>query len=119
MTLSKYIELVLHTNKDVFLKKELQIEKDFNANILLLLCSKNILEERLKVAWEMIISAFVEKFKDAIVGEFFPEEVLNFLIENDIALGGLSHLRLPERYLIKIYEKDNRCWEALKNITTT
>mgnify|MGYP004697021079 FL=1 len=55
-----------------------------------------------------------EKFKDAEVVEFFPEEVLNFLIDNGIAVKPLSQIRLPEKYLRRIFEGDSRYWETCK-----
>lgn len=116
MTITEYIDLVINTKKDVFCKDDLLIENDFDARSLLKLCSGNLPSDRLRLAWDMIVSAVAEKFKDSEVVEFFPEKILDFLIDNKIALGGLSHIRLPKKYLQKIYGKDGRYWEALKNI---
>lgn len=116
MTITEYIDLVIFTKKDVFCKEELLIQDDFDTALLLKLCSRDLSHDRLKLAWDMIVSAVAEKFKDEHVVEFFPESVLNFLIEHEIALSGLAHIRLPKKYLQMIYEKDNRCWEALKNV---
>ena len=116
MTLTEYVDLVANTNKDVFCQDELLIEDNFDVKLLLKLCPSELPDSRLKVAWDMIVSAVAEKFKDSQLVDFFPESILEFLIENKIALSGLSHIRLPKKYLQKIYEKDNRCWEALKNI---
>ena len=108
MTITEYIDLVINTKKDVYCKEDLLIENDFDARGLLKLCSGNLPSDRLRLAWDMIVSAVAEKFKDS--------EVVDFLIDNKIALGGLSHIRLPKKYLQKIYRKDGRYWEALKNI---
>ena len=116
MTLTEYVDLVANTNKDVFCQDELLIEDNFDVKLLLKLYPSELPDSRLKVAWDMIVSAVAEKFKDSQLVDFFPESILEFLIENKIALSGLSHIRLPKKYLQKIYEKDNRCWEALKNI---
>ncbi len=117
MTISEYVNLVLSTHKDIFCKEELSIDENFDTSLLLKLCSNNIPKERLVVAWDMIVSAVAEKYKDEQNVMFFPETVLDFLIEMEIALSGLSHIGLPEKYLQRIYEKDQRCWEALKKLT--
>lgn len=116
MTITEYINLVINTKQDVFCKEELFIDEDFDATDLLKLCSNDLPIGRLRLAWDMIVSAVAEKFKNSEMVDFFPKEVIDFLIENKIALGGLSHIRLPKEYLRRIYEKDNRYWEALKNI---
>ena len=116
MTITEYVDLVTTTKEDVFCKEELLVEDDFDTNLLLKLCSSDLLDDRHRLAWDMIVSAVAEKFKDSQIVDFFSENILEFLIENQIALSGLSHIRLPKKYLQKIYEKDNRCWEALKNI---
>lgn len=116
MTITEYVDLVSTTREDVFCKEELLVEDGFDTNILLKLCSSDLLDDRHRLAWDMIVSAVAEKFKDSQIVDFFPENILEFLIENQIALSGLSHIRLPKKYLQKIYEKDNRYWEALKNI---
>ena len=116
MNITEYIDLVMNTKRDVFCKEELMIENDFDATSLLKLCSSDLLNNRLKLAWDMIVSAVAEKFKGSEEVNFFSKKVLNFLIENEIALLGLSHIRLPKKYLQEIYEKDNSCWEALKNM---
>lgn len=116
MTITEYIDLVTTTNIDAYCEEEIHINDDFDSTALIKLCTKDIPRRRLVLAWNMIISAVAEKFKNFQSVGFFPEAVLDFLIENEIALCGLSHIRLPKNYLIKIYEKDNRCWEALKNM---
>lgn len=75
---------------------------------------KRCISKRLTSAWEGIISAVAEKFKDAEVVEFFPEEVLNFLIDNGIAVKTLSQIRLPEKYLRRKFERDSRYWGTCK-----
>ncbi len=116
MTITEYVTLVTSTNKDPFCKEELIIDEDFDVMMLSRLCSNNIPKKRLMLAWDMIVSAVAEKFVGAQTVEFFPESVLEFLIENNIALSGLSHIRLPKKYLQRIYDKNNNYWEALKNM---
>jgi len=41
---------------------------------------------------------------------------IDYLIENQIALQDLGHLQLNSEILMKIYNKDNRCKEALQTV---
>ena len=116
MNLDEYLTLVIETNTDVFIREDLIINDNFDTDKLLVLCTKAIPRERLLEAWSIIISSVINKFKDCKEVKFFPDNVLDFLIENDIDLVGLGHLRLPDKYLNKIYEKDKNCWEAKENL---
>ena len=44
------------------------------------------------------------------------ERLIDYLIENQIALQDLGHLQLNSEILMKIYNKDNRCKEALQTV---
>ena len=76
------------------------------------LCSMEISRERLEVAWSTIISCLEEKFHEEKVTTFLSDKILSFLISNRICTIDLGHLRLEDTWLEKIYEADNRCWEA-------
>lgn len=71
MTLTEYVDLVANTNKDVFCQDELLIEDNFDVKLLLKLCPSELPDSRLKVAWDMIVSAVAEKFKDSQLVDFF------------------------------------------------
>ena len=45
-----------------------------------------------------------------------PDEVLNYLIENKICLNGLCHMKLADKWLLKIFDVDNSCDEALLTV---
>jgi len=76
------------------------------------LCNIDISKDRLIEAWQNIISCVAEKFKNEELNIFFSSDILNFLIDNRIDLIGLGHLKLEDKWLIKIYEREPRCWEA-------
>ena len=78
MTITEYIDLVINTKKDVYCKEDLLIENDFDARSLLKLCSGNLPSDRLRLAWDIIVSAVAEKFKDSEVVDFFPGKNLGF-----------------------------------------
>jgi hypothetical protein len=79
---------------------------------LLKLCDICIKKERLNEAWQNIIDCVAEKFANEEVNTFFSSDILSFLIDNQIDLIGLGHLRLEDKWLIKIIEREPRCWEA-------
>lgn len=114
MTITEYINLIIATNGIINSGEALIISENKEEKDLLRLCTNNVSQKRLTFAWEGIIAAVAEKFKDAEVVEFFPEEVLNFLIDNGIAVKTLSQIRLPEKYLRRIFERDSRYWETCK-----
>ena len=114
MKLGNYINRVVGTTKEIFCK--ISIEKNFDRKQLLKLCDLQIPKERLIVAWSLIIDKIDEEFFKEKEISLLSEEVLDFLIDNNICLMDLAHLRLPIQYLQKIYNKDQNCWEALKTI---
>ncbi len=114
MNLNDYVLRVVKTRKSVFCK--IEIDETFNSATLAALCDLKIKRERLNVAWAVIIDVLNEKFFDEAIN-YLTSSILEFLIDNEIELVGLGHLRLPNKYLKTIYEKDNRCWEALKNMS--
>lgn len=114
MKLGNYINRVVGTNKAIFCK--ITIEKGFDSDQFLKLCNLQIPKERLIVAWSLIIDKIDEEYREEKEILFLPDPVLDFLIENDICLIDLAHLKLPIKYLRKIYDKDNTCWEAIKTM---
>ena len=62
MLIDDYINLVIQTNKKVYLKDNLLISDNFDTTKLLLLCDYKIPKSRLITAWEIIISSVEEKF---------------------------------------------------------
>lgn len=113
MNLKDYVLRVVKTRKSLFCN--IEIDETFNSDTLSALCDLKINRERLTEAWDRVIDVLNEKFFDDAENYLTPS-ILEFLIDNEIALIGLGHLRLPDKYLKTIYEKDNRCWEALKNM---
>jgi len=114
MRINNYIDFILTSKKDPF--KKLEFDDSFDKNELKKLCNLKIKKKRLIVAWSLIIDILNDNLSCEKIQEFFTEDVLNFLIDNEICLCDLGHLILPVEYLEKIYEKDNSCWEALENI---
>ena len=82
MLIDDYINLVIQTNKKVYLKDNLLISDNFDTTKLLLLCDYKIPKSRLITAWEIIISSVEEKFANKRNVSFFPVDVLNFLFKN-------------------------------------
>ena len=109
-----YIDFVCKKRKAPFCK--ITIGKGFEWNSLNKLCDLTLLKETLNIAWSLIIDAIAEEYKNVKIISFIPKSVLEFLISNKICLIDLAHLRLPMGFLLKIYERDNSCWEALKTI---
>lgn len=109
MKLEKYIHRVKYTKRKVFCK--LSITDDFDWNELFQLCDLNIPKDRLYTAWSLLLG----KISDANLDNKIPEEVLNFLIENSICLTDIGHLCIADRFLRKVYEKDQNCWEAKRD----
>lgn len=114
MKIQKYIDLVFKKKKPIF--KDIKIDKDFEWDNLIKLCDLSFSNECLIVAWSLIIDAISETYKNENIIFFMPEKVLNFLIENNICLMDLAHLKLPAKYLLMIYDKDNSCWEVLRTM---
>ena len=114
MKIEKYIYTVLKKKKALFF--DIEIDKDFEWDYLIQLCNLELSSECLYVSWSLIIDAISETYKDEEMILFIPKAVLDFLIDNSICLMDLAHLKLPPYYLLKIYEKDNSCWETLETI---
>lgn len=115
MDIKEYINRVIYTKKKIFLK--IEMNKSINQEDLYQLCNINISKQRLIIAWSLIIDLLNDEYKDDINTLITPK-ILNFLINNEICLCDLGHLKLKNEYLKMIYEKDNSCWESLKNINT-
>ena len=79
-------------------------------------CKSEIKKSRFEKAWNVILDSMNDKFQPADMTYLFTEETLNFLIDNNIELISLGHLQLSDYWLRRIYEKDNRCEEALQTI---
>lgn len=70
--------------------------------------SKNNKTKELLWAWEVLIGQ--------LLPNDLPDEVLNYLIENKIYLDGLCHMKLADKWLLKIFDVDNSCDEALLTV---
>lgn len=113
MDLTNYINAVLSKRKNIFC--DIEMSKDFDKKSLDKLCDIKINRKRLIVAWSLIIDFFNDNYCDNIK-DYFNDNIIDFLIDNNICLTDLGHLKLSEKDLKRIYEKDNSCWEALENI---
>lgn len=80
------------------------------------LCDLGMPRERLIEAWSLIISSIIDKFQNEKEVRYLTDYTLNFLITNQICLIDLGHLKLKDKWLLKIYEIDRRCWEALRTV---
>lgn len=49
----------------------------------------------------------------ALPEEYFTDEVLNFLVQNKTELVTLSHFQFSDKWLLKLYDADSYCDEAL------
>ncbi|MBU1019770.1 MAG: hypothetical protein KJ847_01035 [Firmicutes bacterium] len=112
MDIEKFIKRV-KTSKDLHVElillgseKEKQIVNEFH--------SMKISHKRFNDAWNVILHAIDDRFSDYDEIDFISDETISFLLENDIALCDLGHLKLSNYWLIKIYEKDDSCIEALQ-----
>lgn len=115
MKISEYVDYVVRGRKKIFCNIEL--DESFNKNDLKKLCNLKIKRPQLITAWSLIIDFLNDNFYDD-VQEYLTPDILDFLISNDLCLCSLGHLRLSREYLMRIYEKDNSCWEALENINS-
>lgn len=75
-----------------------------NEDALLKFCQRDI-TVRYKRIWELIFNNIPE--------DYLNDDILGFLVNNDIGLVELSHLSLSDEWLLRIYEKDEFCVEAL------
>ena len=115
LTLHSFIKEILN---GVWVSCEILLQGTAEETVLL----QKFCKARIKVgirahAWYEIIYWIAENFsqiKDPTT--FIGVETLNFLIDNEIDLIGLGHLQLSDYWLQKIYDKDNRCIEALQTI---
>jgi hypothetical protein len=99
------------TKKDLFCEVDLNGNQD-DAKILEDFCLINADSKRIHEAWSHIICSI----SDRQIPTVLTEKTLSFLVENEIALIDLGHLQLSDEWLQKIYDKDNRCIEALQTI---
>ncbi len=114
MKLIDYIEL-MKGKEDIFI--DISCEGTYEESLALeQLCNLEIERERLLVGWSTIISCLIEKFHNKRIVTFLTDKTLDYLINHKICLIDLGHLNLTDKWLGKIYDTDNRCWEALKNI---
>jgi len=79
-------------------------------------CQAEVPESNLYEAWSTIIGAIDEAIYPADKTDFLTNNALNFLIKNKIELASLGHLPLDNKWLLKIYETDNTCIEALQTV---
>jgi hypothetical protein len=98
---------------DVYLKIEGSIEEQA---LIRELCTFNVTHQRLTIAWGIIINAIDDRFSNSEVVTFLPDEVLEYLVNNNIALCDLGHLRLEDKWLVKIYRKNKSCIESLQTL---
>ena len=110
MNIVKYIGEVF-SNSDLF--QNIECEGTIQeSNALERICDPKIPRKRLEMALAIIIDCIAEKFSDGRILDFLSDKTLNFLIDNRICLIDLGHLNLDDKWLQKIFETDNRCWEA-------
>ncbi len=114
MDLRSFLALV-PTKKDLFHDIDLQGTTD-EIQMLEEFCNINAKKNRINEAWEHIIYSINEKFYELEKLDFLTEKIISYLVENEIALISLGHLKLSDEWLLKIYEKNNRCLEAKKTI---
>ena len=114
--LEKFITLA-STKKDLHYYEILLNGTVEETQMLEVFCTVKMKSTRRDLAWGYIIYHINEKFHSSDdITYFFTEKTLNFLIENEIELISLGHLKLSDEWLLKIYEKDNRCTEALQTV---
>lgn len=110
MRLETYIDRVKNTHKNIFCK--LSISDKFCWELLWSLCDLRLDQRRLSTAWSLIIDAISDRDMDNKI----PTGVIEFLINNNICLKDIGHLKISNKFLEEIYKKDNSCWEAKLNI---
>jgi len=108
--------LLIPTRRNLFYNIVINGEPD-EKQMLEDLCNLHAKNERLNEAWNEIFYSLNENFCQLDdVTHFFTEKTLNFLINNELALCSLGHLQLSDEWLLKIYEKDDYCVEALLTV---
>jgi len=115
LTLKEFMEQIL---KGVWADCEILLQGTAEETLMLKRFRKKRIKKNLRFyAWQEIIYWIGEKlsYLEDVAG-FFGEEILNFLIDNEIDLIGLGHLLLPDEWLMKIYNKDNHAIEALQTV---
>lgn len=79
-----------------------------NTDILVKFCQREITAQNIQI-WALIL--------DQISEDYLNDDILGFLLDNNIHLVALSHLSLSSEWLLKIFEKDNSCVEALETVS--
>ena len=115
MKIDEYIEKSIRKKKGLYIA-EIEIEEGFCWGKLDKLCDLSIPKKALHVTWGTILYAIAEKFHEEKEVSILSPKILDFLIENEIALLELSHIWLSSKYLLRIYEKNPKCWEALRKV---
>lgn len=103
VNLKEFIDnLNIFVNKDVEIVFSINVQD--NKDLLKSFCQYNI-NSMYKKAWGIIL--------EQVPTEFLEDEVLKFLIDNSIQLIELAHKNLTNEWLMRIYNMDNMCKEAL------
>lgn len=66
--------------------------------------------------YKLKINNIWDKIYHKLDEEYFSDKILNFLVNNDIHLIELSHSKIANEWLLKIYLKDNYYIEALQTV---
>ena len=114
LTLDKYIKSVMtghDAHRDIIIEGT-EREKE----LLDKLCDIIMPENKTIEIWEEILGGILDSPGMIDHNTILSKKVLNYLIDNDIALITLGHFQLDEQWLQKIYDRNNRCTEALLTI---
>ena len=115
INIAEYINLVIHTDIDT--EQEVVCNKSqTEVQAMLTLMESKLAKEREYRAWSIILDSILDAlYKEARI-TFIPDRILSYLIDNNFDLLVLAHMRLEERWLKKIIQKDPSLWEAQKTI---
>ena len=112
--ISKVIKLNSIINDCIFCNRQ-QEEKQAMVDLM-----KSDIDKRVEIdTWAQVINAISEEYINESVHSFIPESCMNYLIENEIDLIGLSHLNLERKWFIKILDINDSIWEAKLNLHKT
>jgi len=114
MQLNTFVENILE-NKSI--EDEIELgDKISDAKSIERLCRSDLSNELQMWAWSCILNAIADKYYPEDMTNCLTKYTIDYLIENQIALQDLGHLQLNSEILMKIYNKDNRCKEALQTV---
>lgn len=109
MQLSKYLKI--SESKKLLTDLELTFSSEENS-LLEVYCDSNVSKSNKCFAFSIILDAIADNKKENMLSN----KLLESLIKQEISLSELSHMNLPDKYLIEIFQKGNNYYECMLTV---